>query len=66
MLQPLTKPLWLDRFASRIGALLPSVGAGEAWRYAEATFDDAKDLTPEEAAEIFAKELPPLDAGAPE
>ena len=62
---PLTKPLWLDRFASQVGALVHGVSPAEAWHYAEETFADAQDLTPEEAAEIFAHELPPLDASTP-
>jgi len=32
---------------------------------AEATFPEASDLTPEEAAEIYALEEPPGDVGAP-
>lgn len=62
----LQKSLWLGRFASRVGELLPGVAPAEAWRYAESTFENAADLTPEEAAEVFAQELPPLDVGAPE
>lgn len=59
------KAIWLDRFATRLGALLPALGPDEAWRWAEATFDDAADLDACEAAEIFAMELPPADVGAP-
>ena len=62
----LQKSLWLGRFVVRLGELVPGVAPAEAWRYAESTFDGAADLTPEEAAAIFAQELPPLDVGAPE
>lgn len=38
----------------------------DAYACAEETFPDAADLTPEEAAEIFALEMPPSEAGAPD
>lgn len=59
------RPLWLDRFATRLGALVPGIQADTAYRYATDTFEDAADLAPEEAAAIFAAELPPGDVGAP-
>lgn len=42
------------------------MSAETAAQHAKATFDDAKDLMPEEAAEIFAAEQPPGEVGAPE
>jgi len=61
----LPRATWLDRFAMRLGALLPDLDPETAWRYAEATFDDAADLEPDEAAEIFAADLPPASVGCP-
>lgn len=58
------EPAWLDRFANRLGVLLPAIDPQFASAAAEATFCDAADLTPEEAAEIFALEAPPVDPGA--
>ncbi len=37
----------------------------DAMARAENTFADASDLMPEEAAEIYALELPPNDPGTP-
>lgn len=54
-------PAWLDRFANRLGALLPGIDPHTASAHAESAFPDAADLTPEEAAEIFALEAPPSD-----
>ena len=65
MQQTLKKAEWLDRFASKIGKLLPSMTLDDATMRAEETFPNASDLSPEEAAEIYALELPPADPGAP-
>jgi len=59
------RDLWLDRFATRAGELIPAATPAEIWAHAEAVFPEAADLQPEEAAEIFALELPPDDPGAP-
>lgn len=61
----LTEAQWIDRFMNRLGSLLPSLKADDALDHAKATFPDASDLEPEEAAEIYALELPPADAGTP-
>jgi len=53
---------WLDRFTMRLGQLLPSLTIDEAARIALATFPDADDLDPEEAAEIYVLEPPAADA----
>lgn len=58
------KPVWLDRFANRLGVLLPTIDAQSASAAADATFVDAADLSPEEAADIYALEAPPDDPGA--
>ena len=50
----------------RLGHLLPSVTIDEAAEIALTTYVDAYDLKPEDAADIYAAELPPGDAGAPE
>lgn len=59
------KPLWLDRFAMRAGMLLPNLQPAHASALAEQVFSEAADLPPDEAAEIYALELPPCDEGAP-
>ena len=66
MQTPLTKAQWLDRFSSKLGQLLPGVSQFDAMAQAEQTFVDASNLVPEEAAEIYALELPPDDSGTPE
>ena len=54
------KAAWTDHFAARLGELLP--GLGECvHQHALITFDEASDLSPQEAAEIFALEMPPED-----
>jgi len=65
MQQTLTKVQWLDRFTSKLGKLLPSLSLADATKRAEETFSDTRDLEPEEAAEIYALELPPADPGEP-
>jgi len=59
------RPLWLDAFTMRLGELAPALSPVDAQRFAEQTFDDAVDLDPLEAAEVFALEMPPADEGAP-
>lgn len=56
---------WVDAFSMHLGALLPGLTPHEAVALARQAFADACDLEPREAAEIFALELPPADAGAP-
>jgi uncharacterized protein (DUF2267 family) len=56
------KPVWPDHFAENLGTLIDGLDAETAWLYAPATFEDAADLLPEEAASIFADELPPVEA----
>lgn len=53
--------LWLDRFSERLGQLVVDMTPDDAWAYAEDTFPEAADLEPEEAAEIFALEMPPQE-----
>ena len=59
------RPVWLDAFTMRLGELAPTVSPVDAQRFAEQAFDDAADLDPLEAADVFALELPPADEGAP-
>ena len=61
----LPRPLWIDASSMRLGELLPALAPIEADAFASDTFDEAADLEPAEAAEIFANELPPGDPGAP-
>lgn len=55
--------LWIDRFAARLGELQTTIGPDLACELAEATYADAFDLDPTEAAEIYALEEPPGEAG---
>jgi hypothetical protein len=59
----LTRPAWLDRFAMQLGALVPAMDPQVASDFATSAYVDAFDLSPEEAAQICALELPPLDVG---
>ena len=61
----LTEPQWVDRFLSRLGSLVPSIHPAGANERALLTYADAGDLGPEDAAEIYALELPPGEAGEP-
>ena len=61
-----TKAQWLDRFATRLLELIPNMCIGDVQTRVGETFCDANDLTPEEAAESYARELPPAEPGAPE
>ncbi len=60
------KAAWLDRFATRVGALLEGTTPQVAYSYAEDTFAEASDLSPEEAADIFAQNTPPPEPGYPD
>ena len=51
---------WIDRFASRLGALLPGIDPTEASERGKASIPDAYECHPEQAAEIYATELPSL------
>lgn len=55
--------LWVDRFAARLGELQNNIEPNLACELAEATYDEAFDLDPVEAAEIFALEQPPGEVG---
>ena len=59
------RPKWTDAFMMRLGELAPGLTSAEALAFAEQTFDDAADLEPREAGEVFALEMPPADPGAP-
>ncbi|MBC7760604.1 MAG: hypothetical protein H7201_02155 [Candidatus Saccharibacteria bacterium] len=61
---------WVPRFAWKLRQLRPGVAGDDAMglALAEATYPEASDLTPEEAAEIYALEEPLEEAsssGAP-
>lgn len=58
----LDRSTWIARFAARLRMLLLNAPANEI---ATEQWDEAGDLEPEEAAEIYAAELPPGDPGAP-
>jgi hypothetical protein len=49
---------WLERFASRTLMLEPALSVLGALRQAISAFPDASHLNPEEAAKIFAVDLP--------
>ena len=59
----LTEAQWVDRFLGRLGSLVPGIRPAGANERALQTYADAGDLGPEEAAEIYALELPPGEAG---
>ena len=54
---------WINRFVSRLGALVPNVDVADALERAQQTYFDGCDLVPEECAEVHALEMGPLDAG---
>lgn len=60
----LPKPVWLDRFGARLMQLQPRMNPVTAAQHAVATYADAADWEPEEAADIFAAEEPPDEVGA--
>lgn len=53
VVHPLAKPVWLDRFVLQVGRLLPASDPDRASWEADAIFDAASDLAPEEAARIW-------------
>jgi hypothetical protein len=59
----LTEAQWIDKFLSSLGPRLPDMRLAEATEWAQLMYAEASDLDPYEAAEIFALELPPRDAG---
>jgi hypothetical protein len=61
----MAKSQWIDRFLTTLGPRVPTMQVEEALEWAELTYAEAGDMDPFEAAEVFALELPPQDAGAP-
>jgi hypothetical protein len=59
----LTEALWIDKFLSSLGPRLPDMKLVEATEWAKFMYEQANDLDPYEAAEIFALELPPEEMG---
>lgn len=59
------KCVWVLRFAAHLHKIEPAVSGTVAAQIANDTFAEASDLSPEEAAEIYALEQPPADVGAP-
>src|SRR2546423_8564246 len=62
MVHRLTVAEWIDRFSNRLGALLQAMDPTDVARRAAKVEQDAYEYEPEEAAEIYALELPPLEA----
>lgn len=60
----MTKSEWIRRFAAKL-CEIQGPACTEAVSIAMTTYPDASDLSPEEAAEIYALEEPPGDVGAP-
>jgi hypothetical protein len=58
---PIPKDEWVPRFARKLRELQPKVAGDDAMglALAEATYLEAQDMTPEEAAEVYALEQPP-------
>lgn len=48
------RPEWVKRFAEHAMLVQPSIDSISAFMIADGQFDDAADLEPEQAAEIFA------------
>lgn len=65
-MEPTFKTVWLDGFAARLMQLQPKMNAAVAALRAAATYSEARNLSPKEAAEIFALEEQPGEAGLPE
>jgi hypothetical protein len=49
-----SKPEWIRRFAYRVMLVQPAVDSVSAAMIADTQFDEASDLEPEDAAEIYA------------
>lgn len=47
------KPEWIERFVRHVGERELNVDPARVWRDAEAIFDTAGDMPPEDAAEIW-------------
>lgn len=61
------KDEWVPRFARRLRELQPRATGDAAMAIAlgEATFIEASDMDPEEAADVYALEQPPGEVAAP-
>lgn len=61
--RPLATPIWIGRFAIRLMELRSEMNAVTAAQLAVASYSDASELDPEEAAEILATVGPIGDFG---
>jgi hypothetical protein len=59
----LNESQWVDRFLRRLGGLVPGIHPAGANERAIEVFANSGDLGPEEAAEAYALEPPPGEAG---
>lgn len=55
---------WIKRFCAKLILIQPMTEVA-AVEIAQRTYPDARDVAPEEAAEIYALEEPPADVDAP-
>jgi len=62
----ISKPDWILRFATHLHKIRPLTVGHEAGAIATERFDESSDLTPEEAAELYAAQEAPEHPGAPE
>ncbi|MEP7296667.1 MAG: hypothetical protein ABI702_10795 [Burkholderiales bacterium] len=62
----ISKPDWLLRFATHLHRIRPLTVGHEAAAIAAERFDESSDITPEEAAELYASMEAPEHPGAPE
>lgn len=62
---PVQKAAWILKFAAELHRRLPGVSAEAVTSIATAEYQTALNLSAEEAAEIYAREQPPADVGAP-
>lgn len=61
----LGEAVWVRAFAKRLFQLQGSIRGRNSTAAARRSYRDARDLSPEEAAEIYAADLPPPHAGSP-
>lgn len=57
---------WIPRLADALRKRQPRLAGADAMGIAGAQYDEALDVDPAEAAEIYALEQPPGEVGAPE
>jgi hypothetical protein len=62
---PREEIIWTRRFALHLRKVQGAIRGGNAMAAARKTYPDARDLAPDEAAEIYASSFPPRHVGEP-